>query len=88
MKYILVLLSIFFITACSPEEEREERIDAKYLVENDCKYTGESFINEETIMVGPARFSRPEVVEKRYYVYKCSQEQKVLATVRFEIEKE
>lgn len=85
MKYILVLLSIFFLTACSPEEER---IDAKYLVVNECKYTGESFINEETIWVQQGRSGFSKVVEKRYYVYKCSQERKILATVRFEIEKE
>lgn len=85
MKYILVLLSIFFLTACEPEEER---IDAKYLVANECKYTGESFINEETIWVQKGRTGFSKVVEKRYYVYKCSQERKILATVRFEIEKE
>lgn len=86
MKYILLVLALFTLTAC---EKEEEVIDAKYLALNNCEYTGQSFENVEHVWRSVGRGGSYEEVSKRYYLYVCAPgNKKTLSLVRLVFDKE
>lgn len=85
MKYLMLVLTIFFLSAC----DSEPVIDAKYLAINDCKYTGQSFESLDKVWIPVDRTGHFEETLNRWYVYTCpNSSSKILSLVRFVVDTE
>lgn len=85
MKYIMIVLAMFFLSACDDEPV----IDAKYLAMHECVYTGKSFEADEKTWIANGRGGSWKDITNRYYVYDCPPgKQKTLSTVRLVIDTE
>lgn len=76
-KVLAILAAVMLLSAC---DEREATIDAKYLVMNDCVYSGESFMSEEQVWKGVGRSGHYELKTNRFYVYHCGELKTKLVT--------
>ena len=86
MKYLMLVLAIFSLSACYKEEEV---IDAKYLALNKCEYTGQSYEDTEKVWHSVGRGGNYQDVKKRYYLYLCPPGNKItISTVRLILDKE
>lgn len=85
MKYLMLVLTVFSLSGCYTEDPV---IDAKYLALNNCKYTGESFIQTDKVWQSVGRGGSWQEQENRYYIYVCANSGKTLSLVRLVIDKE
>lgn len=86
MKTLLVILTVFLLTAC--DGQKEPVYDAKYLVLHECKFSGYAFdsLVKTIIPYGRAGFITKETLNT-YYLYVCADSSRIVSTVKVKLEK-
>lgn len=81
----LVILTVLLLTGCPVKDD--PIIDAKYLVLNNCHYTGQAFDSVEHQWIQQGRSGFFKDVTQTYYIYVCDNNAKQLSLLKLKVEK-
>lgn len=82
----ILILSVLLLTGCP--DNNDPGIDAKYLVLNNCKYTGEAFdsVDRQWFPTGRGAGYFKDIPHT-YYIYICNNNKKQISLLKLKVEK-